>query len=170
MKGWGIIATAWLFSLAPLFAQPSIQVQSGIGFPELLHGGISYHWAQDAMGVTLGTLPDDYSQFISISPYYKRFFGRSGRLNPQPPWYVYLGCTYLRDCNDKRIITDILLSPRVGRHFFISRQSGLSLYGGLSLSAFHYVRKLETTSSQWFDLDLHFPILPSAGLTVFFRF
>lgn len=170
MKRWVIIATAWLLSMTPLVAQQTFQAQTGIGLPELLHGGVMYYWEAHAIGVTVGTLPDQGSTMLSISPVYRYHFGRAGRLGPVPKWYFQMGAHYLRDYNHRRVITDILLSPRIGRDFMVSYNSGLSLNIGFSLEAYHDRRYVEPYTGGWFNSDIHFPILPNAGVSVFYRF
>ena len=157
--------------MAPLFAQQAIQVQSGIGFPALLHGGALYYWQDHALGATVGSLPDEGSTLLCISPTYRYHFGTCGRLGPMPKWYFQAGLHYFKDCNDSRVVTDILLSPRIGRDIMVSHNSGISLNLGFSVEAYHHKRYLEPRSTpSWFNTDIHFPILPNAGLSVFYRF
>lgn len=170
MKRGFAILLMWLLTLPPLAAQSAFQVQTGIGIPELLHGGATYYQQQHGIGFTVGTLPDEYSQLMSLSTFYQYHFGQSGKLNPMPNWYFQLGASYLADYNERRVITDLFLSPRFGRDVMVSPNSGISLNVGFYLKAFHNKRNLDVHSnSNGFDLDLHFPILPNAGLTVFYR-
>lgn len=152
-----------------LLAQDMLQVQAGLGFPSLLHTGITCFDGPQGIGLTIGSLPAKASTLINVSTYYQYHFGKAHRLHPMPKWFIQVGMSYLADFNDKRVYTDVFLSPQMGYDVQLTRKMGLTIQAGLLVALMHHVRHIEPKQNNVYQLDLQFPILPAAQLAIYYR-
>ena len=155
------IFTSWQVS-----AQEKVIVSGGFGFPELFHIGVRYPLKQWQFGISFGSIPVKDETILSISSDIFYHFGGISRSSGRHPWYARLGLNYLRDESESLIDQYGYFVFRVGRDIPISRNIDIGIDAGVMVQLFK--KEIEKKSqSHW--LDLNFPILPSFGITLFYR-
>ena len=160
----------WLLLLlltSSLLAQQYLVFQAGTGLPDLIHGSIGYQHGLNVIALEAGAMPDAYSDLTAAGIFYQRHFGKPYRFENLTPWYVQMGLHYLRDETSARIFTDWYLCPRAGYDVYLTPQLALTLNLGVSLNIYHHEERI--TPPGWFHLDLAFPILPSGGIALQYR-
>ena len=151
-----------------LSGQEKVNITTGIGLPEFLNIGLRFQLKQSQVGFSIGTWPlASGEKIMSGSGDFLYHFGGFSELSNRRPWFGRIGVNYLRDETEYRIDKYFYLNTRVGRDFNISKKIGITLdVGAIFQLGSETIRKKPSTG--W-NLDLEFPVLPSAGLGVFFR-
>ncbi len=149
-------------------AQEKINISIGYGLPELLNIGLRYQADQAQFGISYGFIPGYEENIFSISGDFYLHFAGSSELSERRPWYFRLGLAYLKDETSSRITKYTYFPLRIGRDFNFSKKIGTAI----DLGVFFELSKNETMkgpTSSWWDFDLDYSILPSIGITLFYR-
>jgi hypothetical protein len=146
--------------------QENINIAGGLGVPELLSIGTRFQLEQVQIGFSIGALIiKEESMFSFSSDVYYHFAGFSKWSNRRP-WYGRIGLNYFWDDTKINLHEFVYLNTRIGREFNISKKTGIGIDGGLLFELYHKKHEKELTTP-WIDFD--FPIIPSIGITVFYR-
>lgn len=146
--------------------QEKVNISVGVGMPELIHLGARYQLKQIQVGIGVGTWPvRDESMFSFSGDLFYHFAGTS-ELSDRRPWYGRAGLNHLREETEYTIYKYLHLNLRFGREFNISKRMGIEIDAGAIFQLSHQeIEKVPTSS--WIDLE--FPVLPSAGIGLFYR-
>lgn len=158
-----------LFGLAfRVSAQEKASVSAGIGIPELLNVGLRYRFDRTQAGLSIGSMPVHSNEgILSVCGNFKYNVGDPSPLTQVRPWYGKIGINYLRDKNDYKIDEYFYLNPRIGREFNLSRKMGMELDLG-AIIMLNHAETIRQTSNGW-DIAVEFPVLPSIGISLFYR-
>ena len=177
MKSLKILKT-WLPGLIIFFigslcwGQEKINIAAGVGYPEMVNLGLRFQLGQSQLGLHAGILPDPDDEIFSLGADYYYHFGGSSKFSTRRPWFAKAGLNYLHDENEYEKNTTLLLVPRIGRDFNLSRKIGIALEAGafLLLTESNVEVKPRENPCSWLcDGDLFPGIAPSFGLSVFYR-
>lgn len=150
------------------FGQGKVNISAGFGIPELLNIGVRYQIEQVQIGLSVGSMPDKNESIVSIMGDVRYHFGGHSKLSTRRPWYGRVGLNYFRDETDYKIDKYLYFSSRIGREFNISNKIGIEIDAGAIFELSNdEVRK--KPSSGW-DFNFDFPVLPSLGIALFYRF
>ena len=160
-----------LLTGSPSWGQKKIDIAAGVGFPELLTLELRYQLEQSQVGLYGGSVPGGSDKSLSFGVDYYYHFGGSSNFSTRRPWFAKAGLNYLfeEDLYDKT--TYLLLVPRAGRDFNISRRIGISLEGGLYFVLAHFEVEIQPGENPgWFSGTGWFPdVAPSFSFNVFYR-
>lgn len=149
-------------------AQEKFSLSGGIGLPELLNAGIRYRFDRAQLGFSIGSMPVRSNEgILSVCGNFKYNVGDPSPLTQVRPWYGKIGINYLRDKNDYKIDEYFYLNPRIGREFNLSRKMGMELDLG-AIILLNHAETIRQTSDGW-DFAVEFPVLPSIGISLFYR-
>jgi hypothetical protein len=153
----------------------SVDVYTGISFPDWFTVGARHRFGQNNVGITFGSFPDYEGRFKSLMivlGYYRHLFGHSKHTH-QMPWFVHAGAGYyhiphqpLRYYYYEPHIQEHIVRARVyaGRDLNLSDRVGFSISYGINVIVY----------AEYDDMkDIHVPAAPvSGGLDVifFYRF
>ncbi len=151
----------------PLSGQQKLSISAGFGFPDLLNVSARYHHDQSQFGLIIGSMPLSDESILSAGADARYHFGGTSSWTDMHPWYGRIGLNYLRDETPSLIGKDVYLNTRIGREFNISKRFGIDLDLGTMFQLYHY--KTRKKPSNGWDLDIHFPVLPSLGAGMFYR-
>jgi len=152
-----------------VFGQEKVNMSVGLGIPEFLNIGVRFQLEQAQIGISIGSIPVKDESIISISSDVYYHFGGFSELSNRRPWYGRIGLNYLRDETETIIDKYIFLNVRIGRDINISEKIGIEIEAGAIFQLSNEeIRK--KPSSSWFDFDFEFPVLPSIGIGIFYRF
>jgi hypothetical protein len=146
--------------------QEKLHVAGGIGFPELINASIGYQFPQTQISMGVGFVPADES-VISIDGDVFYHFAGAPVFSQRRPWYGRIGVAYVRDETVSFIDKFLYINARVGREFNLSAKAGLNADVGTLVQVLH--NKEKKTNSSSMDLNFEFPMLPSIGLSMFYR-
>ncbi len=149
-----------------LSAQKKYILSTGFGIPELLNIGLSYHYDQFQIGMSVGTMPVPDEHIITVAGDIRYHFGGSSGLSDRRPWYGRIGLNYLKDETKNYIDKYSYLNTRIGREFNITNRFGIAIDAGAIFQLSH--SKIRKTPSSGWDLDLEFPVLPSLGIGFYY--
>lgn len=155
-----------LVASTKVFAQEKANIYIGLGFAETAHVGFRADVnRQLQLGMSIGTWPSandwlfDWKLLLSISGDCYIHFGDSTVNSTLRPWYIRTGLDYyyiswddVESPNDN----DLEYHLRIGRDFYFSRNSGISLDVGMAL---FLVNETGFTT-----------LLPAMGMGLFYRF
>lgn len=160
----------------PIRAQASdpsyVSATLGVGLPDLVGVGVRLHDENFQLGVSVGTIPFAKNEHYTISANaFFHLFG-SAKLSPRKPWFTKLGFTYYNYETPTVKTIENYLGTSFGREFNFTNHFGVSLdIGALYLVSHESVDKTPPSNNLFeFDLDLTFPVLPSASLIFFYKF
>jgi hypothetical protein len=147
-----------------LSGQERVNLSVGVGFPETFNIGIRYQLHQSQVGLCFGMWPPSsgtilfWKSLISFSGDYYYHFGGLSEFSDLRPWYLRIGLNCLRiNWGGSDINNNLGSYIRIGRDFYLSRDTGISLDAGLGLPF----------NSKTTDLS---PIFPAIGGCFFYRF
>ncbi|WP_417599914.1 hypothetical protein [Owenweeksia hongkongensis] len=159
----------------PIIAQSSdpsyVSATLGVGLPDLVGVGVRLHDENFQLGVSGGTIPFAEDQYYTLTANaFFHLFG-SAKHSTRKPWFTKLGFTYLHyETPDVKTI-ESYLGLSFGREFNFSKHFGVSFdLGALYLLSHESIDKTPSNNPFAFDLDLTFPVLPSASLIFFYKF
>jgi len=160
----------------PISAQSSdpsyVSATLGVGLPDLVGVGVRLHDENFQLGVSGGTIPfaEDQYYTLSLNAFF-HLFG-SAKLSSRKPWFAKVGVTYHKYESENVRTTENYLGTAIGREFNFTNHFGVSLdIGALYLISHESVDKTPPSNNLFeFDLDLTFPVLPSASLIFFYKF
>ena len=164
-----LLSGIFLFFCNQIIGQEKLNMSVGIGLPELFNIGARYQFKQAQIGISAGTVPAKNESVISASGDFYYHFAGSSKLSDLRPWYGRLGLNYLRDETTKILDKYIYLNVRCGRDFNISKKFGIEVDGGLMFQLYHDKTYKSNTNMDW-TFDFNFPVLPSIGVALFYRF
>ncbi len=150
-------------------SQEKINVSAGAGIPELINASVKFQFNQSQIGFSLGSMPASDESLLSLTGMAFYHFAGNSSYSERKPWFFRGGFDFLRD--ETRSITDkyLYLDLRLGRDLNLSDRWGVGLDAGPLIQLFHdRTSKNETTG--WFNLDIDFPVLPCAGICLYYRF
>jgi ribosomal protein L13E len=154
-----------LVDLSPIYSQNKIDLYTGFGIPELINAGVKFQSSQKQVGLSIGSRPNE--DIISVSGDIYYHFGGHSKLSNRRPWYVRGGLNILREETSYAIHKYVNLNTRIGRDFNISNKIGISLGAGILVGLFHdEIRKKPKGS---LEINLGFPVIPSLGISLFYR-
>lgn len=139
-------------------------ISVGIGLPELINIGIKYQvFDQVQIGLSTGLF---YYLGISFSGDIYYHFGGLSKFSEIHPGYGRIGITsyYGEEGGDLQLFSYL----RIGREFYLSRNFGISLDAGLSLSYYKYNNGYNYHNDPIWESTIG--IIPTAGVSLFFRF
>jgi len=149
-----------------MVGQKKVNISGGVGFTETLNLGIRYQvFNKSQIGLSIGTWPSsndwlfDWKSLISLSGDFFYHLGDSSEFSTLPPWYIRIGLDYIIidwDDEGSSIDNNLEFHLRFGRDFYFSEDLGVSLDAGV---AFFLINETGFNS-----------VLPSLGLSLFFRF
>jgi len=147
--------------------QEKVNISAGIGLPELINVATKFQSKQTQFGIGIGFMPLQNESVISVTGDIYYHFAGVSQLSDRRTWYARTGLVYLRDETDYFIDKYIYLNARIGKDFNFTPKMGLAFDVGLIFELYNEtIRKVPP--SGW-DFDLEFPLLPSIGLTLFYR-
>ncbi len=149
-------------------AQGRIALTAGLGVPELLNAGLRYGKGQSQFALTVGTIPSQEEESLSLSGDFYRHFGGKAKLTERKPWFVKLGLNYLKSESPFLIEKYGYLNFSIGREFNLTEHLGVQFHGG-TIFQFHE-SVIEKQPSYGFDIDISFPVLPCLGIATFYKF
>lgn len=152
----------------PLFGQEKVNISAGIGLPELINVGVRYQIDQMQIGISFGSVPVKDESLISVSGDIFYHFAGLSEFSNRRPWYGRVGLVYLRDETNTFIKKYLFLNSRVGRDFNVSEKIGVQIDAGVIFQLYNDQVKKEP-SNGW-DFDLNFPVFPSFGAGIYYRF
>lgn len=154
-----------------LTAQGGFNVSAGIAVPEMLNIGLRKQFSQKQIGFAVGTLPGSDTQ-LTLTGDFSYHFGGSSELTEVRPWFLKAALTHMTVENEWRKENSVYFGPRVGREFNITPGFGIALEGGILfiISEKETVKKRRDTGFFGdFDLDFTGLVLPSLGLSIYYR-
>ncbi len=160
------ILSVFLITATEVFAQEKTNLSIGVGFAEAANIGFRYDISNQLQaGMSIGTWPSpndwlfDWKLLLSISGDCYFHFGDSTAYSTLRPWYIRTGLDYYHISWDDEISpadNDLEYHLRIGRDFYFSRNSGVSLDAGMALFLLN-----ETGFTT---------LLPALGIDLFLRF
>lgn len=163
-----LIVTISLGNACELSAQDKVNINAGFSIPELINLGVGYQIDQFQIGLSVGSLPTSSSEsLITFSGDIHFHFAGSSEFSNRRPWYGRLGLNYIREETYSVIDNYLYLGTRVGRDLNISKKIGISIDMG-AIFLLNNKEKVKKSSDDW-NLDLDFPVLPSVGIGLFYR-
>lgn len=160
------ILSVFLVFSAEVFAQEKANIYLGLGFAEAAHVGFRTDaHSQLQLGMSIGTWPSsndwlfDWKLLLSISGDCYIHFGDTTVYSTLRPWYIRTGLDYYYiswDDEKSPADNDLEYHLRIGRDFYFSRNSGISLDAGMALFLIN-----ETGFTT---------MLPAMGIGLFYRF
>ncbi len=149
-----------------VYAQEKANMHLGLGFAEAAHVGFrtDVH-NQLQLGMSIGTWPSpndwlfDWKLLLSISGDCYIHFGDTTVYSMLRPWYIRTGLDYYYiswDDEESPTDNDLEYHLRIGRDFYFSQNSGISLDAGMALFLLN-----ETGFTT---------LLPAMGISLFYRF
>jgi hypothetical protein len=168
-----------IFHFTPAFGQKTLNISTGVGFPEGLHIKPRYEFEQTKIGIGLGSLPGSNYRSFSGDAYF-HFAGLS-KLSTVRPWYFRIGLSYVRDESDTEINKYTDINTRIGREFNITKHFGIAYETGLKINLVH-VEILKVPKKNYgpfwnalfgaldstFDFN-SYPVFISGGFMIFYR-
>lgn len=152
-----------------MYGQEKFIIHTGLGLPSGLNMGIRQQINQTQIGLSAGIPPfrtDRKDVIINFSVY--QHFGGTAELSKRRPWYARAAFHYLRSEGEFKIDKLAYLSARVGREFNITESLGAEVdLGPMFLVLEEEI--IKKSSSSW-DLNFVFPVLPSFGIGLFYKF
>jgi len=149
-----------------LIGQEKVNISTGIGIPEFLNVNLRFQQKQTQIGIGFGIIPLKDESLISVFSDVYCHFGGFSELSDKRPWYGRIGLGYVREETVNFIDKIVYLNLRIGRVFNFSKKLGIELDAGPAIQIFHDdIRK--TPGSSW---DIEFPVIPSLGMALFYRF
>jgi hypothetical protein len=148
------------------FGQEKISIVAGIGFPELVNAGIRLNGKQTQFGLTYGILPnkDDATQSFSADVFLH--VGGISKLSSMKPWFIKFGLNHFRSESDYLIEDYTYFNIGAGREMNISKRFGIEFHAGAVIQLFdHIVEK----QNYGLNMDISYPVLPSFGLSTFYK-
>ena len=149
------------------FGQNKLNLVAGVGFPELLNAGLNIQNNQTKFGIIFGSMPLSDEDIISISGNFYYHFGKLSSLSARRFWFVRFGLNYVYDKNKYSIDTYLYLNSRIGRDFNISEKIGIEIGAGVIIQLYHIHNRKKP--SDFLDLDIAPPVVPSIGIALFYR-
>jgi len=150
-----ILLTGLILSVNPVYSQDKFEISGGFGWPDMLDIGVRYgNNFQVGLNQSFWISPIPLGQTAAEIYYH---FGGKSEFTDQKPWYLLgsLGILWGSDGEE----SDIYFCPRIGRSFYFSGRSGISLDGGAFLPLTKGLKDF-----------LDSPIYPSGSISFFFRF
>lgn len=142
-----------------------INITVGLGYPDLFNTGVGYQLDQFQFGVGAGFLPFWDTTLLAFSGDVYYHFGGISKLSSRRPWYGKVKLMYLTS-TDENDSDYMLLSPRLGRDFNISRRIGIAIDAGLGFR----LDKDENSISEFPESDSEsLSLLPAFNLALFYR-
>lgn len=165
-----LLITTFSFSnVLQVNGQEKVDLSAGFGIPELLNVGVRYQLNnQVQLGFSVGSVPTENENAISIVGDVRYHFGGHSKLSSRRPWYGRVGLNYLRDETDYKINNYLYFISRLGKEFNISNRMGIEIDAG-AIFELNKDEVRKKPSSGW-DLNLDFLVLPSFGIGLFYRF
>ena len=138
----------------------------GAGIPELLNVGARIQTHQIELGITIGGFSNSA---ISISGNIYLHFAGSSKFSDLHPWYGKIGIDYLRGETEYDISSYDYLDVRFGRDFNFTSKIGINIEAGMAYQIY-YDKVVLKQSNNFLNLDFNFELIPSLGISFFYRF
>ena len=126
----GILVFVFVFFSPEKTTAQDVNMSAGIGLPELLNLGLRFQFDQTQVGISAGTAPWIDEEEFSISGDFYYHFGGSSEFTTLRPWFIKTGLTFIQAEDEWERETLLILVPRLGREFNISRKFGIALEVG----------------------------------------
>ena len=125
-----IILLSFLSS-GPFYAQKSVNLIAGAGYPELFNIGARYIIDQGHWGASVGFGGQSYSSYNAHILFH---FGKESSLSSRKPWYVKWNYYYFKGKNEYEKNNIRLFGMRLGREINITQSFGFALDGGINFT------------------------------------
>ena len=152
-----------------LSGQEKINITAGFGLPELINGGVRFQLNQVQLGISLGFIPDDYEDIISVAGDIYFHLTGSSKYSSRYQYYFRLGCDYFRLESEYDLDEYVYLNLRFGKDFDLSKKFGINVDGGIAIELDHKETAKKQQYSFWPDTDTNYGVFPSLGISLFYR-
>ena len=156
-----------LLACSSLWAQNKINLSIGAGIPELVNIGARYQLEQTQLGIGFGVIPLKNETLVSVLTDASWHFWGFSELTERRPWFGRMGLNYMRDETKTFIEEFLFLNLRIGRDLNFSKKFGMDIGAGIIIQLLE-AEKVKTSSDGW-NLDPDFSVLPGFGLGFFYR-
>ena len=152
-----------------LFGQDIVSISTGIGYPELENVSVRYQLKQAQIGLGIGTRISSKGSLISVSGDITCHFAGGSDHSKRRPVYGRFGLSYLKDESETKTDKYLYLNLRIGREINFTEKFGLAIDGGFAFQMSH--EKISKIPPTYFDgiFNFEFPVLPSLGISMFYR-
>lgn len=154
-------------STGTFYAQKSVNIIAGVGYPELVNIGARYNVEQGQWGASIGFAGQSYSSFNGHILFH---FGKISSLSTRKPWYVKWNYTYLKGKDEYEKFNTSFLGIRLGRETHITQSFGFALDLGLNLTLSEETTPIKPMPPSLINFDnLDILKLASFGINTFIK-
>jgi hypothetical protein len=149
--------------------QTGTSIKGGIGIPEMLNAGIRMQAPTFKVGFIVGGIPPiEGESFFTIAGDFYIHLGKKYIQKKKQPWCSLIGFSYLKNETNKYIESVVYLNLRLEKDIMLSEKWGLEIYFGMSIQLMsEYIEK----EDNWLFFGIsEAPVLPSGGISLFYKF
>ncbi|MBX2841639.1 MAG: hypothetical protein KTR26_07690 [Flammeovirgaceae bacterium] len=164
-----ILATSGILYGQGQKKEGNLEIDLGLGFPDLLHLGMKYQFTNlSKIGMSYGSLiaTNKNRNTYAVTLEHEYHFGKNVNNIKLPPYYFTQKITYLRDFNKEASSTVFYLTPSLGKVFFSEGPFGINLDAGLNFRL-HQNKTIEAPSKE--NISNNYPaVFPAIRFQFFF--